>query len=69
MLVIVQPCAMYSDHTNLVRHRAPTVATHLSRSQEFKKLCFKYQNQPKRICVGGGIFGEIPNENIPWTYK
>lgn len=66
--IVLHSCAIYSDRTNFVKNRGPT-ATHLSQSQEFKKMRIKLQIQPERGCLGGGIFGEIPNENILWTYE
>lgn len=65
LAIVLHSCGIYSDRTNFVQNRGPT-ATHLSRSQEFKKVRIKLQIQPKRE---EGIFGVIPNENIPWTYE
>lgn len=55
LAIVLHSCAIYSDRTNLVQNRGPTT-THLSRSQEFKKIRTKLQIQPKRECVGGGYF-------------
>lgn len=55
LAIVFHSCAIYSDCTNFVKNRGPT-ATHLSRSQEFKKIRIKLQIQPKRGCLGGGYF-------------
>lgn len=55
LAIVLHSCAIYSDRTNFVKNRGPT-ATHLSRSQEFKKIRIKLQIQPKRGCVGERYF-------------
>lgn len=57
LAIVLHSCTIYSDRTNFVKNRGPT-ATHLSRSQEFKKIRIKLQIQPKRECVGWGVFLE-----------
>lgn len=57
LAIFLHSCAIHSDRTNFVKNRGPT-ATHLPRSQEFKKIRIKLQIQPKRECVGAEVFLE-----------